>query len=224
MELKEVLNKLQELGDERARKIWARTGLDVSNYYGVNLTKLKKLAKDIKKDHGLALELWETGIHDAKLLATMVEDPKQATEDQIDKWISEAQHWDLSDKLASNVVVKTPFAEKKIEEWLIVDKEFYRRSAFALIGGLAKNKKSQLDFDSYLDLISDALDDKYNFVRDGANMALISVGARSKELHQKALKIAKDHGKVEVDYGDNSCEALDAVKHLTSERILKKIK
>ncbi len=115
MEASQVVERLKSLGDPRAVKGMARFGIQSSNSFGVSLPKLRNLAREVERDHALALELWETRLHDARLLATMVDDPQQVTVEQMDKWVRDFDSWDIVDGSCGNLFDKTPFALQKPE-------------------------------------------------------------------------------------------------------------
>ena len=219
--IKEILGELKSLGDPRALKVWGRLGLDGSKYYGVNLTRLGTYARKLGRDHDLALELWASGIHDARLLATMIEDPKLATEEQIDRWIEEADFWDLTDKICSNIVAKTSFGEMKTREWIASPKEFVRRAGWITLKGLASpgGSVSDQELEKYLGVIEKKIQGEANWVKEAMNYCLIAIGGRSKALNKRALEIAAKIGPVEVDYGDTSCKAPDAITYLKKSKI-----
>ena len=222
----EVLEHLKSLGDPRARERWEKMGMNASAYYGVGLTKLKAYAKRLGRNHELAAALWATGVHDARLLATMVEEPRQVTERQVDEWMAGVDFWDLSDKLCTNVVAKTPFARRKMKEWIKSRDEYVKRSGFMLLAELAKagDGAAESELGDYLDLIEGSLHREPNWAREAMNWALICIGGRSRELNERALAAARRIGRVKVDYGDTSCQVPDAVTHLTGERLRAKLR
>jgi 3-methyladenine DNA glycosylase AlkD len=211
-----IIKDLKALGDPRAVAIWKRVGMNTDKFFGVALGKLKTYAKKHKKNHELALALWESGYHDARLLATLIEEPKKATEKQIDQWVADCDFWDLNNKLCSEVIVNTPYAQKKIDIWLKSKKEMVRRAGYMTIVGLAKAKNDLPDsyFEPYLTKIEKEIAKEDNWVREAMNYVLIYVGGRNKSLSKTALKAAETIGKVEIDYGESSCQAPDAVAYI----------
>lgn len=212
MDKAEVIEKIKEMHNPRGVEIWARAGVSPDNYFGVGLTKLKKLAGKVKKNHELALELWDPGIHEGKLLATMIEKPKMVTEQQIQKQIRDIYTWDLADKYCENVVSKTGYAIKFIEQWVKSESEMIRRSAYILLRLLAK-ARSDIDdmfFMKYLERIEKTLQKEENWVKDGMNYALIEIGKRNDVLKDETLKVLDSVGEIVVDYGDSSCKTPDA--------------
>ena len=214
MNLDQAIEEIKLLSDPRAVKVWARCGMDASNFLGANLTKLKALSKKIKKNHELALDLWETGIHDAKLLATMIEDPKKTTETQVDKWVEELEFWDLADKSSRNVFAKTSFAKKKMDKWIDSDNRLIRRAGFMILYEFAATKM-KFEYDKYLPLVEQGLYNEHDMVRESANYVLIVCGLKVPGMKEQCLAIAKKAGKIIVDYGQSSCKVPDAVAMLS---------
>jgi 3-methyladenine DNA glycosylase AlkD len=212
----EIIHTLKTEGDPRAVEAWKRMGLKFENYYGFNLTRLKALSKKIKKDHGLALQLWDSNIHDARLLATYVADPKQCDEKLIDAWMKACKSIDLSDKLSENIIAKTPLATKKIEQWMDSRNELQRRSAYMLIYRRAGKAKDWTEEEAaqLLEKIESEIHDAPNWAKEAMNMALIAIGASSPAMRPQGLAVAKRIGKITIDYGDTSCKNPDAVEVL----------
>lgn len=217
IDYKTVVEDLKKLGDPRAVAAWKRLGFNTDIYLGVNLTKLGAYAKKLKKNHDLAQSLWESGIHDARLLATMIEDPKLVTEGQIRRWVSDAYYWDLVDKICSNVVAKTSFGASLMKDWLKSSEEFVRRAGYMTLAGLAKSNGSVSDHElaQYLVRIEKEIAGEKNWVREAMNYAVIAIGSRNARLNDLALGVAERIGKVEIDYGETSCKAPDANSYLT---------
>jgi 3-methyladenine DNA glycosylase AlkD len=218
---KQIIEELRIMGDPRAVAVMKRIGVETSNYYGVNLTKLRQYAKKFTKSHELALELWGSGIHDARLLATMVEEPKKASEEQIDCWVSEADFWDLTDRICKNIVPGVDFAVKKMREWMSSKEESVRRAGFMTLTELSKkgNELSDLELENYLRLIEKNIQGEANWVKEAMNYCLIAIGGRNKRLNGLALEVARKIGPVAVDYGETSCKVPDAVSYLKKAKI-----
>jgi 3-methyladenine DNA glycosylase AlkD len=197
--------------------------MDTKDYFGVNLTKLKKFAKVVKKDHDLASKLWRSRIHDAQLLACYIEEPKKVSREQIDTWIGDIDFMDLCDKFATEVVWDTPWAKEKMVEWADSKKEYYKRAGYVLLGKFAQKGKedeiSEKELFEYLDRIERELQEERNWVREVMNFALIHIGSRSGPLNRRGIEVAKKIGKVAVDYGEASCKVPDAVEKLSSDKM-----
>ncbi len=225
MTKKEVFNLLEKNKNDRGIAAWERLGVAGMRSFGLGMTQLKKLAKQVGKNHELALELWETDVYDAKILATIIDDPKLVAREQVARQIKDLNHWMFNHAYCNYLLGKVPFLQSFVEEWTQSGNAIERHCGYLCLYQLSKNDKKLPDefFLPYIDTFEADLQTEENFVKDGMDTALLMVGQRSKVLHARALAAARKIGKMVVDYGDNSCEALDVVKHLTSERILKKI-
>ena len=116
MQYREILKKLKSLSNPKAVEGMARFGIIVKNAYGVSIPHLRKMAKEIGKNHELAEQLWKSGIHEARLLAGMIDDPKVVTEEQLERWVKDFDSWDMCDQCCSNLFDKTGFAYSKAVE------------------------------------------------------------------------------------------------------------
>jgi 3-methyladenine DNA glycosylase AlkD len=216
----DLLERLRALGDERAVAVWRRFGMNTSTYLGVSLTRVAALAKEVGRSQETAVGLWETGIHDARLLAVHVAEPKKVTPELAEKWVAEAAFFDVSDRVASKVVVKTPFAAEKMRAWLDADLEYARRAGWVLVRELADtNKLTDAEAGELLTRVEREIRDAPNWVREAQNVALIALGSRNPALHEAALAVVARIGKVVVDYGESSCQVPDARAHLTHPRV-----
>ncbi len=225
MTVNEVLADLRALADERAVKVWVRLGNDPENYIGVALTKLKNCAKKLKKNQALSLQLWATGIHDARVLACLIADPLLVTEAQIDEWITHIRNTELGDQIAGYVVADGPFAIKKMKEWTKSKDEWTKRTGYMLVARMAGHPQTltEEDLEKILATIEKEIHKSPNFAREGMNWALIKIGERSPELNKLALAAAKRIGTVQVDYGDTSCKVPDAVTYLRKKPTTKRL-
>jgi 3-methyladenine DNA glycosylase AlkD len=226
----EVLALLKQNRNERGiahwRKGWAeQTGL---KSFGIGLTVLRKLAKQIGRDHKLALQLWKTDIYDAKVLGLLIDHPKEVTRQQAEEQVEGLNAGMLSHVFAScdATLAKTPFAFDLARDWMESDDPVRRRCAYGLLYELSKKNIKDMD-DAYLldriHHIRDAIHGEEMWVRESMNTALMGIGKRNKKLNQAAIRAAKAIGPVDIDYGDdNSCEPLDVLKHLTSDHMKQK--
>ncbi|MEE4256883.1 MAG: DNA alkylation repair protein [Bacteroidales bacterium] len=224
MNIDKVRELLESNKNERGMKHWEKWNIPWTSY-GIGLTQLKKIAKQVGRDHELALKLWKQDNYDMITLATMVDEPSKVTRKQVEEQVKSLQFWMLAHSYCSNLMPKVSFQKELAEEWISEENDIKRRIAYLLIYNIARDYKS-LDvawFETHIDHIKENLQSEENFVKDAMNNALIMMGSRSKALHDRALLAARFIGKVDVDYGDNSCVALDAVSHLSSERIKKKL-
>jgi 3-methyladenine DNA glycosylase AlkD len=193
VQAKAILAELKTLGSEESRAGQARFGINTRRAYGVSMASLRPLARRLKRDHELALALWATGVHDARILAALIDEPKQVTPAQMDAWVAEFDSWDLCDQACMKLFARTPHVETKIAKWAKDDREFVRRAAFALIAGHAVHGKKapDADFLAFLPLIEKHSTDPRNFVKKAVNWALRQIGKRSLALHAPALALAE---------------------------------
>jgi 3-methyladenine DNA glycosylase AlkD len=184
---------------------------------------LRKFAKEIKKDHQLALKLFDSGIHEARLLATMIADAEKLTGVQIEKWVKSFDSWDIVDQACMNLLCKSNIAKKKISEFSKRKREFEKRTAFALMASLAVHDKKMMDKDfvKFFSLIKKASTDERNFVKKAVNWALRQIGKRNKKLNKEAIKLSIQlrSGKIKSEKWIGS----DSYRELTSESVQKRL-
>jgi 3-methyladenine DNA glycosylase AlkD len=170
-----------------------RFGIDNSRALGVKLPDIRKLAKTIQKDHALALELWVTGIHEARIIASMVEDPAMVTQQQIDSWTKDFNSWDLCDQVCGNLFDRTPFAITKAIEFSAREEEFVKRAGFVLIAEYAvHNKRAPNEaFIPFFAIMEREAWDNRNFVKKALNWALRQIGKKNEILRIEAINTAE---------------------------------
>jgi 3-methyladenine DNA glycosylase AlkD len=193
MNLSDVIDLLKEQANPTYLNGMARFGIDSSKAIGVKVPEIRKIAKAIKKDHDLAMELWASEIHEARLLATMIADSKQLTLQQMDKWVNDFYSWDICDQACGNLFDQTDFAVEKAVEYCASEKEFVKRAGFVLIAEFAvHNKKAPDDvFIQFFPLIEREAWDNRNFVKKAVNWSLRQIGKRNRTLNQVAIAVAK---------------------------------
>ncbi|MBM4463224.1 MAG: DNA alkylation repair protein [Chloroflexi bacterium] len=219
MQYKDILGKLKSLANPEAVKGMARFGINPQSTYGVSIPNLRKLAKEAGRDHMLAQQLWASGIHEARILAGMIDDPKAVTEDQMEAWAKDFDSWDVCDQCCLNLFQKTSFAYRKAVEWSSRKEEFVKRSAFALMACLAVGDKKAADeqFEAFLPLIEREASDDRNFVRKAVNWALRQIGKRNLNLNEQAIKTAQEIQ--QIDSRSARWVASDALRELSSEAV-----
>jgi 3-methyladenine DNA glycosylase AlkD len=166
----------------------ARYGIRSEKAYGVRVPVLRRMAKEIGCDHALAASLWDTRIHDARVLAALVDDPARVTQAQMDSWVRDFDNWAICDGCCLDLFRRTPYAHAKILEWSRREPEFVRRAAFSLIAALAVHDKMAPDrqFVGYLKLVERASEDDRPYVRKAVNWALRQIGKRNPALNRVA--------------------------------------
>jgi 3-methyladenine DNA glycosylase AlkD len=171
----------------------ARYGISTNGTLGVPVYEIRALARQIGRDHGIALDLWSSGIHEARILATIVDDPAQLTRRQMNAWARDFDSWDVCDHACHNLFRYTPHAWAMAVKWSTARREFVRRAAFALMAGLAVKAKDAPDsrFESLLPLIISAATDDRNMVKKAVNWALRAIGKRNPNLRRAAIATAR---------------------------------
>jgi 3-methyladenine DNA glycosylase AlkD len=185
----------------------------------LTVPRLRELAKRCGRSHELAAELWASGTHTARSLATMVEEPARVTRQQMDRWARDMDRWDICDACTHNVFRYTPFAFEKAARWAHAKPEFTRRAGFALMAGLAISAKDAADahFEAFLPLIVEAATDERHFVKKGVNWALRQIGKRNPRLLVKAIRTAEQIGR--IDSSAARWIASDALRELRAKQV-----
>ena len=202
----------------------ARFGIVSKKVYGVPTPALRKLAREIGKDHQLAQRLWTTGILDARALAALIDDPAQVTEEQMEAWVRDFDNWATCDVCCSNLFDRTPFAHRKAAEWSKRDEEYVKRAGFALMAALAVHDKkaSEAQFARFLKIIEREAADDRNFVRKAVNWALRQIGKRNLALNRKATQTAERIRSAGSRAG--RWIAADALRELRSEAVQQRLR
>lgn len=198
----------------------ARFGINPDRALGVRIPDLRRLAKQVGTDHSLALGLWKTGIHEARILASMIDDPAAVTERQMESWAGDFDSWDLCDQCCGNLFDRTPFAYGKAVEWASRDEEFIKRAGFALMAWAAVQDKTADNrvFLEFLPVIEREANDDRNFVKKAVNWALRQIGKRNRRLNRAAVAAARRLAK-QKDSRAARWVGTDALRELTSEGV-----
>ena len=233
----EILAELRSMGSQKDRAGMSRYGINVENAFGVSIYELRRIAKRLGTDHALALSLWATGNHEARLLACFVDDPAAVTEGQFESWARDFDSWDICDQATTSLFDLTKHAWPKAVEWARRDEEWVKRAGFTLMAGLAVHDKSASDqrYRKLLPVIARGAFDDRNFVKKAVNWALRNIGKRNRALNAAAIACA---GKIRVAAnkhaggergGDASARgarwvATDALRELTSAKAQARLK
>ena len=211
------------MANPEAVKGMSRFGINPENTYGVSIPNLRKIAKESGKNHVLAQELWASGIHEAKILASMIDDPKEVIEEQMEVWVRGFDSWDVCDQVCMNLFDKVPLAWQKVSEWAEREEEFVKRAAFALIACFAWHDKTAADeeFIRFLPIIIKGATDERNFVKKAVNWALRHIGKRNPNLNAAAIETAEEIKK--LDSKAARWIASDAIRELTGEAVRKRL-
>lgn len=217
--VKDVLQQLQSKAQPEQLQGMAKYGMTVEQRLGVSIPDMRKLAKEIGRDHRLALGLWRTGITEARIVASMVGDPAKLTEDQMEDWVIGINSWDVCDQVCMNLFETSQLAWKKVADWSEREEEFVKRTAFSLIACLAWHDKKASDerFIGLLPLIIRGSTDERNFVKKAVNWALRNIGKRNLNLNQAAINAAEAIRR--LDSKAARWIASDALRELESEAI-----
>ena len=197
----------------------ARFGIDTTRAVGVTVTELRRFARDLGHDHELAAALWASGVHEARLLASLVDEPAMVSEAQMEAWVADLDSWDVCDGVCGNLFDRTPFALDKAVEWSTREPEFEKRAAFALMASAAVHRKDLPDaaFASLLPVIRAQAIDERNYVKKAVSWALRQIGKRSSGLNSQAVRTA---GQIErIDSRAARWVARDALRELRSDAV-----
>ncbi len=230
-----IMTELAGMASDENRAGMARYGIRVDDAFGVSVYELRRLAKPLRRDHDLALALWETGNHEARILASMVDDPAQVTRAQMDAWAAAFDSWDVCDQVTSNLFDKTAQAWDVVREWSGAQDDWAKRAAFATLAALAVQDKRAPDelFLEGLGLVRREAWDGRNFVKKAVNWALRNTGKRNVALHAAAIAaaeaiLASADELAAADRRDPAARSMrwiarDALRELRSDKSLKRL-
>jgi len=211
MQYNDIIERLKTLSNPEAVKGMARFGINPVNTYGVSVPNLRRIARDQR--------LWTSGIHEARIIAGMIDVPEMVTDAQMESWVKDFDSWDVCDQCCSNLFDKTRFAYQKAVEWSKREEEFVKRAGFTLMATLAVHDKKAADeeFLKFLSVIKDGSVDNRNFVKKAVNWALRQIGKRNHNLNEMAIKVAEEIQ--QINSKSARWIASDAIRELTSEAI-----
>jgi 3-methyladenine DNA glycosylase AlkD len=219
-----IIKELKSKANPKNVAGMARFGINAKNTLGVAIPVLRQIAKQNGKSHKLAIELWNSGIHEARILGSMIDEAEKVTEKQMDAWTKDFDSWDVCDQVCMNLFCQTKFAYNKCNHWAKQKEEFVRRAGFALMACLAfKDKKSDDEkFKKFFVVIKKYSIDQRNYVRKAVNWALRQIGKRNTALNRlsiiEATKIAKLNSK------SARWIATDAIRELESKAVQRRLK
>lgn len=224
MTCKEVISELEKHYNAKNVEGMKHFGINTEKAFGITTPVIKAIAKKIGRNHELALELWETGYHEARAIAFLTADPKQVTKSLMNKWVRDFDNWAVCDGTCCYLFRFTPYAIDKIFEWAPKKEEYVRRTAFSLIAYIAVHDKKRDDkeFFQFFPLIKKYSTDERNFVKKAVNWSLRQIGKRSMYLNKEALKLAKEIQA--LDSKSAKWIAADAIRELKDQKITARIK
>jgi 3-methyladenine DNA glycosylase AlkD len=214
MTLAEAMRALEKAGSAQTRKTWLRHGAK-EPMFGVSFAALKEMVKKIGVDHELALALWDTNNHDARVLAMKIADPAKMRPADLDAWAA-GSHIRMCGGYAAMLAAEGPHGADRAKAWAASSNPHLRAASWTLTGLLATLDESLPDqlFQDRIAEIEKTIHSASNVEREAMNMALITIGGRNAVLRKAATAAAKRIGKVEVDYGDTACKTPDAVPYI----------
>jgi 3-methyladenine DNA glycosylase AlkD len=228
----DLLARLRAAADPDAVAGMARYGISTAGALGIPMPRLRAIAKELRpvrkadpvRAHALALELWGSGVHEARILAALVDVPALVTREQADAWAGDLDSWDVCDQLCGNLLDKTPFAWDLAEAWAGAEPEFVKRAGFALMTQLAVHDKKAPDapFLHFLTLVEREAGDDRPYVKKAVNWALRQIGKRNGDLHRAAVEV----GERLRDSGSRAARwvASDALRELSDPKIVARIR
>lgn len=196
MTVDEIIDELRALSDPSKIADLQRYAIKTPKAFGIRAPELKAFAREVKKlvadRHKTALDLWKTGIYDARAVAFLIDDKKQVTREQMDSWLTDFDNWATVDGACSYLFCRTPFAYEKAFEWVTREAEFEKRAGFSMMAYLAVHDKkaSNEQLAAFLPVIEQHADDNRNFVKKAVNWALRQIGKRNPELNKLAVETA----------------------------------
>ena len=231
MNVSDVLDRLEAERDERGIANWARLGAGTGGLksYGIGLTRLRALAKQLGRDHALAQALWATDVHDARVLALLVDDPARMTREQAERQVEQLAGGQLAHVFAScdATLAKTPFAVELADAWVRSDDPVRRCCGYGLLYEASKlSPKKAPDeafFLAHVARIAERIDAEGEGVRLAMATALMGIGKRTATLNRAALEVARETGPIAFTPVGGDCEPFDVAKHLTTDRLEEKL-
>ena len=215
----DIIDKLKAMSNPDSVKGMARFGITPENTFGVSIPNLRKIAKETKKNHVLAQQLWDFGFRETMILASMIDEPEMVTQEQMEQWVLDFDYWEICDQCCMNLFEKTGFAYDKAIEWSSRTEEFVKRTGFVMMARLAVSDKKAADsmFEQFFPMMLREADDERNFVKKAVNWALRQIGKRNLALNEKAIGIAKEMQ--EIDSRSAKWIAADAIRELSGEAV-----
>jgi len=221
----QIMKELKSMADPRNVAGMARFGIrPQSKVLGISVPSLRAMSKDIGKDHRLALRLWKSGVHEAQVLACLLDDPEDVTEEQMEDWVRGFDSWDLCDLCCSNLFDRTDMAYRKAFEWSALEEEYVRRAGYVLMAALSVHDKAANDdrFLAFLPVIIDGSRDDRNFVKKAVNWALRQIGKRNLRLNRAAIEAGEKIAKRKSSSA--RWIASDALRELRSEKVRNRLR
>jgi 3-methyladenine DNA glycosylase AlkD len=216
MTYQEVIALLESKRNPQRSNNFSKLNIDFGTILGIGVGEIRKLAKELKKNHELALQLWDTAIYEARLLSIFIEDARKVTSGQVDEQIQNSYGFMIADYYSMEILVKTDFIDEKIVNWTKSNNNHIKKCGFSALYAKAKLDKNAPDsfFIPYIHQVEKEILDAENWVKESMNYSLVYIGGRSGELNLLCRAVAKKIGKIKINYGDSSCITIDALNYL----------
>jgi 3-methyladenine DNA glycosylase AlkD len=223
-EVRSALRWLKRRSTKATLDGMARYAIPSDKALGVSMKDIKALGKKLGRNHALAAALWDTGVYEARMAASFVDDPAQVTAAQMDRWCKDFDNWAFCDALSFNLFDRTPHAWSKVRQWSSRRNEFEKRTAFALLWSLTVHDRKAGDqpFLEGLVLVERAADDERHFVTKAVNMALRAIGKRNRALNAAAVAVARRLA--DSPQAAPRWVGRDALRELTSPAVARRLK
>jgi 3-methyladenine DNA glycosylase AlkD len=218
-----VIASLKRSATKRTLEGMARYAIPSDHAFGVTMADMKELARRLGRNHELAAALWDTGWYEARMLASLIDEPARVTPAQMDRWAKDFDNWAICDTACFALFDRTPHAWAKVHQWSGKRDEFVKRAAFALLWGLTTHDKraSDAQFVEGLLLVERAAEDERHFVKKAVNMALRAIGKRNLALNTTAVAVARRLA--ESPEATPRWVGKDALRELTSPSVIRRL-
>jgi 3-methyladenine DNA glycosylase AlkD len=223
MKAENLIARLKALADPVNAAGMARFGINPEETLGVPMPVIRAIAKETGKDHGLAMALWACEIHEARILASLIDNCWEVTSEQMEKWALDFNSWDVCDQVCSNLFQKTPFAVQKALDWAKREEVFVKRAGFVLMARIAVADRKAPDelFERFYPLILSESGDDRPMVRKAVNWAIRQIGKRNLNLNKRAVEISEQIRSTGTRAG--RWIAADALRELTNPKVLDRL-
>jgi 3-methyladenine DNA glycosylase AlkD len=223
MKIEELKKRLEKLGNKKNLEGMKKFGINPGKAYGVNVPKLRSLAKEIGKNHELAQKYWKTELHEIRHIAAMIDEPEKVTKSQMNTWAQDFYSWDLVDGTCNNLFVYNVNSYDKAFQWSKRKEEFVKRAGFVLMATMAVHRKElpDKDFEKFFPVIKRESVDERNFVKKAVNWALRQIGKKNKYLNKRAIETAEEIKL--LDSKSAKWIANDTLRELKSEAVQRRI-
>ncbi len=218
-----IISRLEQLASPEDAAGMARFGINGAQVLGISVKTLRAMAREIGRNHALAQDLWASGIHEARILATIIDEPKRVDLAQLERWVADIDSWDLCDQCCTNLFVRTPFAREQALVWSEQEAEFVKRAGFVLMVQVAgKDRRAPAELlHTYLARAEREASDERNFVKKAVSWAIREIGQRSPALNEAAIAVARRLQAAESRAA--RWVGNDALRELTSEKIAQRV-